>query len=279
MRTTQFAKFGREISVVGLGGEGVLRTYNRDREAQNVIHEALRQGITYCDCARVYSDSERYYGAVWKSNPEARNAIFQTSKSASRDKKGALNDLSASLQRLGTEHLDLWQIHDIRTEEDFARISGPGGALEAFVSAKASGIVKHIGVTGHHDPHILSKAVEQWPVDTVLMPVNPVEEVIGGFLTDTLPKAKKKGVAVIGMKVLGAGHYIVPELGITAQLLIRYALSCGITLAIVGCSSPQEVRELSAAADLPLLSDSEKEKITELFAPHAKELAFYRGVL
>ncbi len=279
MRTTQFARFGRDISVVGLGGEGVLRTYNRDREAQSVIHEALRQGITYCDCARVYSDSERYYGAVWKSNPEARSAIFQTSKSASRDKKGALNDLSASLQRLGTEHLDLWQIHDVRTEEDFARISGPGGALGAFVSAKASGIVKHIGVTGHHDPHILSKAVEQWPVDTVLMPVNPVEEVISGFLTDTLPKAKKKGVAVIGMKVLGAGHYIVPELGITAQLLIRYALSCGITLAIVGCSSPQEVRELSAAADLPLLSDSEKEKITELFAPHAKELAFYRGVL
>jgi aryl-alcohol dehydrogenase-like predicted oxidoreductase len=226
----------------------------------------------------VYSDSELYYGGVWKSNPELRSSIFQTSKSASRDRNGALNDLSDSLQRLGTDHLDLWQIHDVRTDEDFARISGPGGALEAFISAKENGTVKNIGVTGHHDPHILSKAVEQWPIDTVLMPVNPVEEVIGGFLTDTLVKAKEKGVAVIGMKVLGAGHYIVPGLGITAQLLIRYALSCGITLAIVGCSSPQEVRELSGAADLPLLSDSERKKITELFAPHARELAFYRGV-
>jgi len=278
MRTIQLGRLGREISVVGLGGEGVLRTYDRDREAQSVIHEALRQGITYCDCARVYSDSELYYGAVWKSNPELRTSIFQTSKSASRDRDGALNDLSVSLQRLGTDHLDLWQIHDVRTDEDFARISGPGGALEAFISAKGAGTVKNIGVTGHHDPRILSKAVEQWPVDTVLMPVNPVEEVIGGFLTDTLPKAKEKGVAVIGMKVLGAGHYIFPERGITAQLLIRYALSCGITLAIVGCSSPQEVRELSVAADLPQLSDSEKEKITELFAPHARELAYYRGV-
>jgi aryl-alcohol dehydrogenase-like predicted oxidoreductase len=182
------------------------------------------------------------------------------------------------LQRLGTDHLDLWQIHDVRTEEDFTRISGPGGALEAFISAKESGLVQSIGVTGHHDPAILSKAVEQWPVDTVLMPVNPVEEVIGGFLTDTLPKAKEKGIAVIGMKVLGAGHYIVPGLGITAQLLVRYALSCGITLAIVGCSTPEEVRELAAAADLPLLSDADKDKVTELFAPHAKELAFYRGV-
>jgi aryl-alcohol dehydrogenase-like predicted oxidoreductase len=278
MRTTQLGRFGPEISVVGLGGEGVLRTHDRAGEALSVIHEALRQGISYCDCARVYSDSELYYGEAWKADPALRSSIFQTSKSASRDRDGALRDLSDSLRRLHTDHLDLWQIHDIRTDEDFARISGPGGALEAFVFAKEAGTVKNIGVTGHHDPRILSKAVEHWPVDTVLMPVNPVEEVLGGFLTDTLPKAKEKGIAVIGMKVLGAGHYIVPELGITAQLLIRYALSSGITLAIVGCSSPQEVRELSSAADLPLLSDAEKEKITELFAPHAKDLAFYRGV-
>ena len=278
MKTIQLGRTASEVSVVGLGGEGVLRTYKRDREAQSVIREALQQGITYYDCARVYSDSELYYGSIWKDKPGLRGSIFQTSKSASRDRDGALNDLSASLQRLGTDHLDLWQIHDVRTEEDFTRISRPGGALEAFVSAKESGIVKNIGVTGHHDPNILSKAVEQWPVDTVLLPVNPVEMVIGGFLTDTLPKAKAKGVAVIGMKVLGAGHYIVPGLGITAQLLIRYALSCGINLVIVGCSSPQEVRELTEAADLPLLSDPEMEKVTELFAPHARELAFYRAV-
>ncbi len=278
MKTTQLGRIGREVSVVGLGGEGVLRTYNRDKEAQDVIREALRHGITYCDCARVYSDSERYYGSVWQTDPEARGAIFQTSKSASRDREGALHDLSASLQRLGTDHLDLWQIHDVRTEEDFTTISGPGGALEAFLSAKESGLVQHIGVTGHHDPAILSKAVEQWPIDTVLMPVNPVEGAIGGFLTDTLPKAKERGIAVIGMKVLGAGHYIVPGLGITAQLLVRYALSCGVALVIVGCSTPEEVRELAAAADLPLLSDAEKANVTELFAPHARELAFYRGV-
>lgn len=278
MKTVELGRLGREVSVVGLGGEGVLRTYGRNREAQDVILEALQQGITYCDSARVYSDSELYYGEVWKSNREARESIFQTSKSASRDRDGALADLSVSLQRLQTDHLDLWQIHDVRTEEDLEIISRPGGALEAFVWAKEQGSVKNIGVTGHHDPHILTKAVEQWPVDTVLMPVNPVEEVIGGFMTDTLPTALEKGVAVIAMKVLGAGHYIVPGLGVTAELLIRYALSCGITLAIVGCSSPEEVRELSTAAALPLLSASEKRTVTQLFAPYAKKLAFYRGI-
>ena len=277
MKTVQLGRLKKQVSIVGLGGEGVLRTHDRQSEAQLVIREALQQNLSYCDCARVYSDSELYYGTVWKGNPELRKTIFQTSKSASRDRDGALADLSASLQRLQTDYLDLWQIHDVRTEEDLAAISRPGGALEAFISARESGQVKNIGVTGHHDPHILTKAVEQWPVDTVLLPVNPAEQVIGGFLTHTMTTALDKGVAVIGMKVLGAGHYVLPQLGITAELLIRYALSCGITLAIVGCSTPEEVRELASAAALPPLPQTEKEKITELFTPHAKQSAFYRG--
>jgi len=279
MKTVQLGRLKKKVSIVGLGGEGVLRTYDRQDEAQLVIREALHQKLSYCDCARVYSDSELYYGTVWKDNPELRRTIFQTSKSASRDRDGAMADLSASLKRLETDYLDLWQIHDVRTEEDLASISSLGGALEAFIAARENGQVKNIGVTGHHDPHILTKAVEQWPVDTVLMPVNPAEMVIGGFLTHTMAAAQDKGVAVIAMKVLGAGHYVLPHLGITAELLTRYALSCGITLAIVGCSTPEEVRELASAASLPLLTQIEKDGITELFRPHAKQNAFYRGDL
>jgi len=278
----QYVQLGREkkqVSIVGLGGEGILRTHDKYRAAQVVIREALHRNIRYCDCARVYSDSELYYGAVWKNNTKVRKTIFQTSKSASRSRVGALADLAASLQRLQTDYLDLWQIHDVRTEEDLAAISRPGGALEAFIEARESGQVKNIGVTGHHDPGILTKAVEQWPVDTVLMPVNPAERVIGGFLTHTMAAARDKGVAIIGMKVLGAGHYVTPNLGLTADVLVRYALSCGITLAIVGCSTPEEVRELATAATLPPLPQTEKEQITEMFAPHAKHNAFYRGVI
>lgn len=278
----QYVQLGREkkqVSIVGLGGEGILRTYDKYKAAQLVIREALQQNIRYCDCARVYSDSELYYGAVWKNNTELRKTIFQTSKSASRSRVGALADLAASLQRLQTDYLDLWQIHDVRTEEDLAAISRPGGALEAFIAARESGQVKNIGVTGHHDPYILTKAVEQWPVDTVLMPVNPPEQVLGGFLTHTMTAARDKGVAIIGMKVLGAGHYVTPNLGLTADVLIRYALSCGITLAIVGCSTPKEVRELATAATLPPLPQTEKEQITAMFAPHAKHNAFYRGMI
>jgi aryl-alcohol dehydrogenase-like predicted oxidoreductase len=236
--------------------------------------------ITYFDSARVYSDSEVYYGAVWRRIPETRSRVFQASKSAGRSKAEARADLESTLQRLQTSHLDLWQIHDVRTEEDLHIIAGPGGALEAFVEAKAAGKARFIGVTGHHDPHILTTAVKEWPIDAVMMPVNPVEELLGGFLTSTLPAAKAKGVAIIGMKILGASHYIQPRLDITPEVLIRYALAHEITVAIVGCSTAEEVRTLAGTGrDLTPLSEREKRQLLRTFEPYAGRLAYYRGVI
>ena len=107
---------------------------------------------------------------------------------------------------MGLERLDLWQIHDIRTREDIEEVEAPGGALEAFVEARDAGMVRFIGVTGHHAPKILEYAVRNWPVDSVLMPVNPAEAVLGGFLDRVMAAAKDRGLAVIGMKTLGASQ-------------------------------------------------------------------------
>ncbi|MBI9090408.1 MAG: aldo/keto reductase [Desulfobacterium sp.] len=274
-----FKHTSQKMTVVGLGGEGVLRTTGMEGRADAVIREAVQQGISYFDSARVYKDSELYYGGVWKKDPRIREQVFQTSKSAQRTKQGAFQDLLQTLERLNTGYLDLWQIHDVRDDNDLRLISGKGGALEAFVEAKEKGLVKHIGVTGHHDPVILTRAVEQWPVDAVMMPVNPVEEILGGFLTKTLDAALKKGIAVIGMKVLGGSHYIAKEQGITAELLIRFALSHGISIAIVGCGAPDEVRELARAGSIShgALSQDQKKEVIKPFIPMAQKLAFYRG--
>ncbi len=275
----------KNITCVGLGGEGVLRTYGRAAEAEKVISEAVVQKITYFDCARVYADSERYYGAVWGKNPQLRNSIFQASKSASRDRDSALRDLEETLARLQTDYLDLWQIHDVRTQEDIRMISGPGGALEAFLEAKSNGRVRAIGVTGHHDPEILTRAVREWPVDSVMMPVNPVEGVLArtrpeSFLSSTLTAAGEKGIAVIAMKTLGASHYIYPEGGVTPDLLIRYALSHPVTVVIVGCSTREHVRTLvGAGKNTILLSEKEKQDLEKAFEPHVSRLAYYRGIL
>jgi aryl-alcohol dehydrogenase-like predicted oxidoreductase len=264
--------------MVGLGGEGILRTWGREAGAQEVIREALAQGITYFDCARVYAGSEGYYGSVWRGEPEPRAGVFQASKSAARDREGALMDLETTLSTLRIEQLDLWQIHDVRTVEDLRAVQGRGGALEAFLEAKSSGRTKFVGVTGHHDPRILSRAVREWPVDSVMMPVNPVEGALGGFLDETLPLALEKGIAVIGMKTLGASHYIQPQAGVGPERLLRYALSQGITVAIVGCSSPQEVRTLAAAGrSFEPMTAREQEELVHLFRPYARKLAYYRG--
>jgi aryl-alcohol dehydrogenase-like predicted oxidoreductase len=275
-----FGRTDRKITAVGLGGEGVLRTYDRNEEARVVIQEAIIQGITYFDSARVYANSEIYYGSLWQEFPDTRAKIFQTSKSASRDRKGAFKDLEETLQRMRTSYLDLWQIHDVRTEKDLDAISAPEGALQAFLEAKASGKVHSIGVTGHHDPGILTTAVKEWPVDAVMLPVNPVEELLGGFLTSTLPAAKAKGIAIIGMKILGGSHYIPSNGEIAPELLIRYALSQDITVAIVGCSTAEEVKTLAEAGrDLQPLSKQEKSHLIKIFRPRATQLAFYRGVI
>ena len=268
------------VTVIGLGGEGILRTTGRASHARKVVEEALNLGITYFDSAPAYQDSELYLGSVWKDNPAVRQEIFQAGKSASRDKKGALSDLENTLKRLQSDYLDLWQIHDLRSSKDFDEVSGPDGALEAFVAAKKEGKVRNIGVTGHHDPYILAKAVAEWPVDSVMLPVNPVEELLGGFLTTTLTEARRKKIAVIGMKILGASHYVLPEFNITADLLIRYALSHDITVAIVGCSSPGEVQNLvkTGSSNKPI-TQQEKELLLQAFKPYSSKLAFYRGVI
>ena len=273
----RFGKTGREVTAVGLGGEGILRTYGRHAEANAVIMEALDQGIAYFDSAKAYAGSEDYYGEVWRNRPDLRASVFQASKSASRAHADAETDLTETLQRMGIETLDLWQIHDVRTFTDIREVEGPSGALEAFIEARESGIVRHIGVTGHHDPDVLSHAVETWPVDAVMLPVNPVEEVLGGFLDTTLPVAREQGVAVIGMKVLGGSNYLVPGAGVTPEVLVRYALSREVSIAIVGCSTPAEVQALAAAGRSGPLPDDEAAALVEAFRPHARELAYYRG--
>ena len=272
-----FTPQGPEVTRVGLGGEGVLRTFGREAEARSVIREALSRGITYFDTAPAYSGSQAYLGSVWAEEPETRKAVFHTSKSAGRTFAEAMNDLEGTLKTLQTETLELWQIHDVRTLDDIRRIEAADGALRAFVSAKENGTVKHIGVTGHHDPEVLKTCIQNWPLDSVLLPANPAEAVLGGFLDNVVREAREKGMAVIGMKCLGAGHYIQPRSGVTPEKLIRYALHSGVDLIIVGCSSPAEVQELIDAAKRDPLPETERADMERAFAPLASRLAFYRG--
>jgi aryl-alcohol dehydrogenase-like predicted oxidoreductase len=264
----------------GLGGEGVLRTEGRGAEALAVLEAAFRNGIRYYDSAPAYAGSERYQGHFWAEHPDRREETFQAGKSAERDAAHAEADLARTLSRTGRDHLGLWQVHDIRSRDDIRRLEGPGGALRAFLAARETGTAHGIGVTGHHDPAILLHAVTSWDVDAVLLPVNPVEAAIGGFLDRVVPAARERGIGVIGMKVLGAGQYLFPEKGLSAESLIRFALAQDVDMVIVGCSMPKEAELLARIGkeDTPM-DEEEQAHMIETVRSEGKRMAFYRGVI
>ena len=132
---------GYEATIMGLGGEGILRTYGDETQAYELINRAVDLGLNYFESARAYSGSEAYYGLALK---ERRKEIFLTSKSHARDKQGALEHLHQTLTNMKTDHLDLWQVHDVRTEEEIEEIFGPGGAIHAFAEAKGKGLTRFI---------------------------------------------------------------------------------------------------------------------------------------
>ena len=117
----------RQVTQFALGGEGVLRTHGRSAEAVAVINRALDQGVTYCDTAPAYAGSLDYYGAALA---ERRSQIFLASKTHDRTREGSLRLLDQSLERARTDHLDLWQLHDLRSLADLQMIFGRGGALK-----------------------------------------------------------------------------------------------------------------------------------------------------
>src|SRR5258708_5690833 len=123
---------GCEVTQFALGGEGVLRTHGRTIEAVAVIHRALDQGVTYCDTAPAYAGSLDYYGAALG---DRRRQVFLASKTHDRTRDASLRLLDESLRRLQTDHLDLWQLHDLRTMQDLDRIFARGVAIEALVQA------------------------------------------------------------------------------------------------------------------------------------------------
>src|SRR5256714_1138491 len=195
--TRLLGQTGAAVTLFGLGGEGVLRTYDRAAEAVRVIHRALEHGVNYCDTAPAYAGSLDYYGAALG---ERRRDVFLASKTHDRTRDGSLRLLDESLRRLRTDHLDLWQLHDLRTMQDLDRIFARGGALEALLEARAEGRVRFLGLTGHHDPAILLEGMRRFDFDTLLVALNAADVHRLSFLETVLPEARRQGMGVIGMK-------------------------------------------------------------------------------
>ena len=256
--TRMLGKTGRNVTILGLGGEGILRTTGYYKEAQAVIEKALQLGITYFDTAPAYQQSRDYLGKyLWKK--AKRDQIFLASKTHDRTYKGTMLLLEDSLRRLKTSYIDLLQLHDLRTAQDIEEIFSDNGALHALKDAKKQGKIKFLGITGHHDPQILISAIKKYDFDTVLLCANAGDKYYVPFISTVIPEARKRGMGVIAMKVAGQGYVLS---SITMKEALYYTLSQDVDLAIIGCKTPQEVEEnAKLAEDFKPVS---REKLAEL---------------
>lgn len=274
--TRSLGRTGFKATIFALGGEGILRTHGRMAEAVPVIQKALEMGVNYFDTAPAYAQSQDYYGAVLKGH---RQRIFLASKTHDRSRDGSWKLLEDSLKRLKTDHLDLWQLHDLRTKWDLDQIFSPGGALEAMEKARAQKLVRFFGITGHYDPAILREAMRRYPFDTVLCPVNAGDRRSLSFIETVLPEAHAKGMGIIGMKVTGRDELLngSGSGGLGMREALFYALSQTVSTVIIGCRTPEQVGENGRLArGFTPLSPQELTKIEMAAASRAERANFYK---
>jgi aryl-alcohol dehydrogenase-like predicted oxidoreductase len=267
-------KTGVEVTTLGLGGEGILRTFGQEKEAVALIQRAIDLGITYFESARAYSGSESYYGEALK---ERRRDIFLASKSHERTGDGALKHLETTLSTMKTDYLDLWMVHDVRTTKDLDVIFGPKGASKAFEAAKRNKLARFIGISGHRNPTIVSRALDLFPFDTVLMPVNPAEPHYWSFLSEVLPKAQEKGMGILGMKTLSRGVCIKIFGAESIENFLRFAMTQPISAVVVGCETIEQLEmDVRIAKSFQPMPQKDQDILLSRVKSYARELMYYK---
>ena len=272
--TRVLGKTGIPVTLVGLGGEGILRTWDRRDQAVAVIRRAIERGITYCDTAPAYRGSQDYYG---EALGHERSRLFLASKTHDRSRDGSLRLLEQSLARLRTDHLDLWQLHDLTTMEELERIFTKGGAIHALEQAQHEGMARFLGITGHYDPAVLVEAIRRYPFDTVLVALNVADRWRLSFIEQLLPVANEHGLGIIGMKVFAKGALFQADRDLTVSDALAYVMSLPISTAIVGFQSVDEVDEVvEQARRFQPLSVEEMARLEARARSYAVEVSWFK---
>jgi aryl-alcohol dehydrogenase-like predicted oxidoreductase len=232
-------KSGIEVSILGVGGFHLGSVEDQDT-ATKMVHAALDAGINFFDNAWEYHDGESEARLGRALAGRRQEAVVMTKVCThGRDKKVAMQMLEESLRRLQTDHLDIWQIHEVIYENDPQRIFRSGGAIEALADAKKQGKVRLVGFTGHKLPSIHMRMLDSnFPFDTVQMPLNPFDGSFRSFEQTVLPEANRRGIAVFGMKSLGGSGEMVKKGGVNVADALRYAMSLPVATTISGMDSP-----------------------------------------
>lgn len=245
MKYTTLGKTGLRVSVVGLGG---IPVQNNDAEnCRKVIDACEEMGINFIDTARGYTVSEEYIGAALEGR---RDKFVLASKTMARDYAGMKAEIETSLKMLRTDHIDLYQMHNIKTDAEFAQAFGEDGAYKALLEAKNAGKIGHIGASAHSADafrRLITEFEDQ--IESVMFPFNIVET--QGL--ELMRESHEKNIAVIAMKPMAGGN--LPD----AELAMKFILNHpDCTIAIPGMGTVEEVYQNAAAADAGELTAEDK---------------------
>ncbi len=290
--TRAFGATGESVTMLGLGGAHVGRMDERD--AVETIELSIEGGVRFFDTAESYQGggSERTLGLHLV--PKYRDVSFLMSKTTAKSGDQARKHLEGTLRRLGTDTLDLWQIHAITTPDDVdARLAG--GVLDVALAAKESGQVRHIGFTGHTSPAAHRRMLEEAPVDAFQacqMPVNLADASYESFIEHVMPALVERRVAVLAMKALanggffgGSDHFqhgdlpkVVPD-RVSIQQAVHFAWSLPITVLITGPNEPAHMQEkIDLARSFAGMSSDERLQLIARVADMAgRGVEFYKA--
>ena len=240
-------KTGLKVSVVGFGGIPIQRV--SAVEAHGIVNRALDLGINFFDTARGYTDSEEKLGAALKAR---RNEAVIATKSMARTGEAMAAEIKVSLKTMGLDYIDLYQLHNVKSQGELDKVLSPEGALAALIEAKKAGLVRHIGITGHIK-EFLARILDLKEIETVQFPFNVVET---GGVPELLQQAGARGTGVIVMKPMAGGALT------RGNLALRYILEHDVTTAIPGMDSLQQVEENAGVGNALLpLTAAEREEL------------------
>lgn len=296
MPTRNLGRTGYRTGIFSLGGQASVEKPNNEAVAVPIVEKALDLGVNYIDTAAAYGAperwSQRYIGQVMKRR---RGETFLSSKTHDRTRDGSLRLLEESLRLLNTDHLDLWQVHNLSRLQQIDQIFAKDGAMEALQQAREQKMVRFLGLTGHADPEVLMEGIRRFPFDTVLMSLNAADKHHLSFIEKLLPMAVEKQMGIIGMKVPARGRILAtwtpppPEQQggfegtatrpgtLVMKEALYYVLSLPVSTVIIGCDTVAQLEEnVRLAREFTPLTDAQLGALAAKAEPIARQALFFR---
>jgi predicted aldo/keto reductase-like oxidoreductase len=197
---------GQRVSVVGFPGLALVHQEYDQKRCNQAVRDSFERGVNYFDVAPAYGNGvcETRLGIAMEGIE--RDQVFLACKTNKRDQEGARRELEQSLKLLKTDFFDLYQMHHLRTPEEVKQALGPGGAMETFLKAKEEGKVRYLGFSAHTTVAALD-AMEGFPFETVMFPINFVDFYSTGFGREVMELANRQGAALISIKPMSRGAW------------------------------------------------------------------------